>query len=639
MSPNPCNPCNPWPYIAPTPREVPNLIPKGQLRRIAKHISEKLDRQIPNPDPETPVDIARYLPAGIKQPEELEVITERLGRLGWNCYSSVPLATGDVVHGGKEAKLERRREAAERIQTKLGGQLAVDLVAPRRRHVTLHIGPTNSGKTHHALQRLAASNKGLYLAPLRLLAWEAAERLNEGGCPTNLLTGEEFIPVEGARVIAATTEMFPQDVYEVVVVDEAQMVGDPDRGWAWLRALIQADTDELHVCAAPHAEEFLMRMFETLGDHVSVEHNERLVPLRPLPDAVPLDKLPERSAVVAFSRAEVLRLKGEIEEIHKKPCAVIYGALPPDVRREQARRVRSGECPYVVATDAIGMGINFPVDHVFLTEVSKYDGRTERPLRAEETLQIIGRAGRFGLSDAGWYGSTSRTNHQFLLETAVEKPLPVVSAYLQPTARQLGFFTGRLAKRLELWQEFAQPLLPDFIHIAPLEQMIDLARLLPPQLEDDLEQAYMLITAPVSRESLAYWQQIVNNLVQGKKAPGPGFPPEEIHSDTDLQQAESSLKQHELCLWLQRRGVPCRVGEHRIRRNRDAIAQAMNAALARGVSAGGCRVCGRKLPPGYRFRICGPCYERQTGRVDRGRLEPPIPNQPHADAEGPAPPV
>jgi ATP-dependent RNA helicase SUPV3L1/SUV3 len=593
------------------------LIPTGQLRRIAKRISEKLEVRLDHVDPDTPVDIAPYLPGGIQQPEELAVILERLGKLGWRCFSSVAL-TGGPVAEAKAARQQHRKEAAERAQSRLGEQLALDLVAPRRRHVYLHIGPTNSGKTHHALQRLAESSKGLYLAPLRLLAWEAAERLNEAGCPTNLLTGEEFIPVADARVVSATTEMFPKGVYEVVVIDEAQMVGDPDRGWAWLRALIQADTAELHVCAAPQAEAFLVRMFDDLGDQVSIKHNDRLVPLRPLPDAISLNQLPERSAVVAFSRTAVLRLKAEIEAIHKKPCAVIYGALPPDVRREQARRVRSGECPYVVATDAIGMGINFPVDHVFLTETTKYDGRMERPLRAEEVLQIIGRAGRFGLSQAGWYGATSPNNHQYLLATALEPPAPVTSAYLQPTVEQLHFFSGRLAKRLELWQLSVGPLVPEFVHIAPLEQMIALARLLPPRLEVDLQQAYMLVTAPVSRESETYWQAVVAALAAGKPAPGPGHPPAEIHADADLQAAESSLKQHELCLWLLRRGVPCRVGEYRVRRSRDSIANAMNKALAHGVSPGGCRVCGRSLPPGYRFRICGPCYERQTGRVDRG---------------------
>jgi len=590
------------------------------LRRIAKRIAEKLEAKFGYAGTNAPIDIASYLPAGIQFPEELSVILERLGKLGLHCFSSAPLS-GGVDAERKAARQQHRRDAAERIQNRLSGQLAVDLVAPRRRQVTLHIGPTNSGKTHHALQRLAASTKGLYLAPLRLLAWEAAERLNEAGCPTNLLTGEEFIAVEGARVIAATTEMFPPDVYEVVVIDEAQMVGDPDRGWAWLRAMVQANTEELHVCAAPQAESFLLRMFAALGDQVSVEHNERLVPLRPLPDAIPLDRLPERSAVVVFSRTEVLRIKSEIEAVHKKPCAVIYGALPPDVRREQARRVRSGECPYVVATDAIGMGINFPVDNVFLVEVTKYDGRSERPLKAEEILQIIGRAGRFGLSEAGWYGSTSRNNHGYLLETALEKPTPIESAYLQPTVDQLRFLSGRLHKRLQLWQQLAEPLVPEFIKIAPLDQIIELARLLPPGLEADLEQAYMLVTAPVSRESQSYWQHVVAALEAGKRAPGPERPPGEIQSDMDLQAAESSLRQHELCLWLLRREVPCKAGEHRVRQARNAIADAMNKALARGLSLGGCRVCGRKLPPGYRFRICGPCYERQTGRRDRGALD------------------
>lgn len=593
------------------------------MRRIARRIADRLEAEFIAPG--GPLDIARLLPAGIRHPEELAVVLERLAKLGWECYSSAPLAGADTQ--GKAARQLRKRQAAERMQHRLSSQIAVDLVAPRHRHVYMHIGPTNSGKTHHALQRLAQSRRGLYLAPLRLLAWEAAERLNEAGCPTTLLTGEEHIPVEDARVVAATTEMFPQDRYDVVVIDEAQMVGDPDRGWAWLRALVRANANELHVCAAPQAEAFLLKLFAGLGDTVSVEHNERLVPLHPLPDAIPLERLPERSAVVAFSRNAVLRLKTEIEAIHKKPCAVIYGALPPDVRREQARRVRSGECPFVAATDAIGMGINFPVDHVFIMDVTKYDGKSERPLRSDETLQIIGRAGRYGLSEAGWYGSTSRSNHQYLVETAAEPPLPVVSAYLQPTVEQLQFLSGRLHKRLQLWQQLAEPLVPEFVKIAPLEQMIELARLLPPRLEENLEYAYMLVTAPVSRESQPFWQAVVTALEQGKKAPGPELPPREIHSDSDLADAESCLKQHELCLWLIRRGVPFKLGEHRVRRNRNQIADAMNAALARGMSLGGCRICGRKLPTGYRFRICRSCYEARTGRVDRGRLPGEEPSQ------------
>lgn len=541
------------------------------------------------------------------------MILDRLRQLGWDVCALVTLEQG-AAEKAKAAKQERKRVAAERLQDVLGDRIALDLGTPGPRQVIMHIGPTNSGKTHRALQRLAGADKGLYLAPLRLLAWEAADRLNEAGCPTSLLTGEEHIPVEEARVTAATTEMFPRDQYDVVVIDEAQMVGDPDRGWAWLRAMVQAHTAELHICAAPHAEGFLTRLFTSLGDQLSVHRYERLVPLEPHGEPIPLEKLPERSAVVAFSRAAVLRLKAEIETVHKKPCAVIYGALPPDVRREQARRVRSGECPFVVATDAIGMGINFPVDHVFLFDVAKFDGQMERPLRAEEVLQIIGRAGRFGFSQAGWYGGMSRTNHRLLLETAEEKPTPVTCAYLQPTVDQLALMSGRLARRLQMWQQMAEPLVPELVRVAPLEQMIELARLLPPKLEEDLTRAYMLVTAPVARESLAYWQAVTTALTAGKKAPPPGFPPDEIRTDGDLQEAERSLKQHELCVWLIRRGVPCQASEGRIRRSRDLIAELMNGALARGFTLGGCKVCGKRLPPGYRFRICRGCYEEQAQR-------------------------
>ncbi|HLO03733.1 MAG TPA: helicase-related protein [Symbiobacteriaceae bacterium] len=538
----------------------------------------------------------------------MNTILERLAQLGYDCFASVTLQQG-AREAAKAAREQRKLEAAERLQNRLGQRISFNLITPGVRAVHLHIGPTNSGKTHHALEQLKTADRGLYLAPLRLLAWEAADRLNEQGCPTDLVTGEESVEVEGARVIAATTEMFPEGVYDVVVIDEAQMVADPDRGWAWLRAMTQAKAGELHVCAAPQAEPFLRQLFETLGDELTVTWYERLVPLRPHHEAIPLKRLPPRSAVVAFSRQAVLQLKAEIEQVHRKPCAVIYGALPPDVRREQARRVRSGEAPFVVATDAIGMGINFPVDHVFLYDVVKYDGRSERPLRTEEVRQIIGRAGRFGLSEAGWYGALSRENHHALLAIAAEEPAPITHAYLQPSIDQLQMLTGRLAKRLQLWQLLAEPVVPEFIRIAPLEQMIELARLLPPQLEEDLKTAYMLITAPVTRESQAYWKAVVEALVANRRAPAPSGITGQIGSDAELQTAEGALRQHELALWLMRRGVDCRVNERFLRRTREYIADAMNTALARGLTMGGCKLCGRRLPPGYRFRICQACYE------------------------------
>lgn len=596
--------------------EGSRLLPKGHLRKIARRIANRLQDY----DPEAGrFDIAPYLSPGIQYWEELHVIIERLGQLGYDCYASVTLKPA-ARESAKDAREQRRAEATERLQNRLGQKINFALVTPGVREVHLHIGPTNSGKTYQALQRLQEAERGLYLAPLRLLAWEAADRLNEAGCPTDLLTGEESVEVEDARVISATTEMFPPGVYDVVVIDEAQMVADPDRGWAWLRALTQAKAGELHVCAAPQAEPFLRQLFETLGDELTVTSYERLVPLRPHHDAIPLKRLPPRSAVVAFSRQAVLQLKAEIESIHRKPCAVIYGALPPDVRREQARRVRSGECPFVVATDAIGMGINFPVDHVFLYDVVKYDGRTERPLRSDEVLQIIGRAGRYGLSEAGWYGGMGKTNHELLLDIAAERPAEITHAYLQPSVDQLQMLSGRLAKRLQAWQALAEPVVPGFIRIAPLEQMIELARLLPERLEADLGTAYMLITAPVTRESQAYWRSVVDALAANRRAPAPSGIEGQIGSDAELQQAEGALRQHELALWLMRRGVDCRAPERHLRRTRDWIAGAMNKALAKGLTMGGCRLCGRKLPPGYRFRICQACYEaaRDIGQPQRG---------------------
>jgi ATP-dependent RNA helicase SUPV3L1/SUV3 len=484
----------------------------------------------------------------------------------------------------------------------------IALEAPRVRTIHIHCGETNSGKTWRSLRQLAKAQCGAYLAPLRLLAWEAYESLRELNCPAELLTGEEAIHLPGARVVAATIEMFPHRRYDLVVIDEAQMVGDTERGWAWLQALVTANADELHVCCAPHGLAYLKALFSALKDRVIVHQYERLTPLLPVPQHISLDRLPERSAVVAFSRLAVLRLKAQIERSHKAPCAAIYGALPPAVRRAQAMRVRSGESPFVVATDAIGMGVNFPVDHVFLFSCEKYDGSQERSLYPEEVRQIIGRAGRFGLSKVGYYGGLSKGVHANLLALACLEPRPITQAFLRPTASQLSGLSGPLAQRIRQWRKLAKPAHEHLVKVAPVQQLIELATLLPRKLEQKLDQAFVLITAPVDRTSLGYWRAIAESIANSRPIPSPKDAPHAIRHDMDLEHAEQALKERELCLWFLRHSQGTTLLEVEIRAQRNQIAAAIDRALAAGVVSGACNSCGKFLHPRYRHRSCDACH-------------------------------
>ena len=273
-----------------------------------------------------------------------------------------------------------------------------------RRHprkIVAHLGPTNSGKTHRALMRLREARAGVFCGPLRLLAWEVFERLNASGTVCSLVTGQELEAREGSTVVSCTTEMV--DVsrrYDVCVIDEIQLLGDKDRGWAWTRALLGVPAREVHVCGEPAAQELLERLCALTGDALEVHHYERMSELT-IEDA-PIASLAEvraGDAVIGFSRRELFVLKREIEASTGLKACVVYGALPPEVRRQQARLFNEGTeggWPVIVATDAIGMGLNLNIGRVIFSKLEKYDGNTTRALRPSEVKQIGGRAGRFG---------------------------------------------------------------------------------------------------------------------------------------------------------------------------------------------------------------------------------------------------
>ncbi|RYY59485.1 MAG: helicase, partial [Comamonadaceae bacterium] len=281
----------------------------------------------------------------------------------------------------------------------------------RSLHRTIHfrLGPTNSGKTHDALEALKRAASGVYLAPLRLLAMEIRDRLVAQGIPCNLLTGEEHDVMDGARHTACTVEMMnPEREVDVAVVDEIQMLQDPSRGWAWTSALVGAPARDVYVCGADTVHRRCVEVLDAIG-----ERHETLVLKRKTPlviEDAPVGSrrgrkhaeagLQPGDAVIAFSRKDVLTLSARYRS-QGLSVATIYGALAPEVRRTESERFASGEADVVVATDAIGMGLNLPVRRVIFSTVHKFDGVETRPLNAAEVQQIAGRAGRFGMHDEG----------------------------------------------------------------------------------------------------------------------------------------------------------------------------------------------------------------------------------------------
>ena len=286
------------------------------------------------------------------------------------------------------------------------------------RHFILHIGPTNSGKTFQALERLKEARRGIYLGPLRLLALEVYEKLQDYHVPATMLTGQEYIEDEGSRVTAATVEMADLDSrYDIAVIDEAQMMADRDRGHAWTRAILGLCCPEIHVCASPAAEEVLIHLIELCHDTCEVRRYERKTALKfeDTPFTFP-DDVQKGDALIVFSKKSVLDVAGRLEQ-EGINASVIYGSLPPEIRRRQMHLFTSGETKVVVATDAIGMGLNLPVRRIVFLQVNKYDGRQQRLLSTSEIRQIAGRAGRYGIYDTGYINGSDEESLNYLKVT------------------------------------------------------------------------------------------------------------------------------------------------------------------------------------------------------------------------------
>lgn len=275
-----------------------------------------------------------------------------------------------------------------------------------RRHFILHLGPTNSGKTYQSLEACRKAERGVYLAPLRLLAYEICERFNKEGVPCRMITGEEEIDVPFATHTSSTVEMLNvNERYDVAVVDECQLIEDEERGGAWTAAILGVMADEIHLCAAVNAKNILISLIELCHDSYEIVYHERSVPLKcDKRDFVFPRDVEKEDALIAFSKKAVLSYAEQLRAVGIK-ASVIYGDLPYDVRRSEVSRFVHGDTDVVVATDAVGMGLNLPIKRVVFLEAYKYDGRRRRFLHGTEVKQIAGRAGRMGMYDVGYYNA------------------------------------------------------------------------------------------------------------------------------------------------------------------------------------------------------------------------------------------
>lgn len=270
-----------------------------------------------------------------------------------------------------------------------------------RGRITAILGPTNTGKTHYAIQRMLNHRSGVIGLPLRLLAREVYDRIVAARGPSvvALVTGEERIVPDRVQYWVATTEAMPDIATDFVAIDEIQLCADPGRGHVFTDRLLhmRGTVETLFLGSST-----MRPTIAALVPETQFERKERFSTLS-WAGSKKLSRMPPRSAIVGFSVDDVYAM-AELIRRQKGGCAVVMGALSPRTRNAQVEMYQNGEVDYLVATDAIGMGLNLDIKHVAFSATHKFDGKRVRPLFPHEMGQIAGRAGRH--TESGTFGVT-----------------------------------------------------------------------------------------------------------------------------------------------------------------------------------------------------------------------------------------
>ena len=377
----------------------------------------------------------------------------------------------------------------------------------------INVGPTNSGKTHKAVDELMKSGDGVYLSPLRLLAFENYEKINELGYPCDLFTGEDKV-INGSSLSSRTTEMMDyKNEYDVVILDECFLIGDVNRGKSWLKVILEAKCRKMYLITSNEGLYILEEILTKLNRKYTINQFTRLTPLTFSDKKYNIKKIKPKTVFITFSRVDVLLQKATLEEKGHN-VSVLYGNLPPEVKKQQIKKFINGETDVCVSTDVIGMGVNLPCDNVCFLNNRKFDGVEVRELTSTEIKQIGGRAGRYGFSEEGTiycYGFSSSSFIKKFNDPAED----IKRAYLPINIDIVSKLPqNTLHGKLSFYEKL--DLTPDELkHIISPEQTDTYLELLTKNqtLEKlEIHTAWRLLNLPVTESSLNYWSVITERV-------------------------------------------------------------------------------------------------------------------------------
>ncbi|MGJ7921612.1 DEAD/DEAH box helicase [Neobacillus sp. LXY-4] len=510
----------------------------------------------------------------------------------------------------EQAELERKQQEEARIITNVFG-IEYSPGVGRNIQFVLHIGETNTGKTHQALTRMKEASSGLYLAPLRLLALEVFDKLNAEGVPCSLKTGEEEKLVPEASHISCTVEMFHEkEHYEVIVIDEAQMIADKDRGFSWYKAITKANAREVHIIGSRNIKELLLQL---LGDaKVELHDYSRDIPLEVEGSEFKLSNTKKGDALVCFSRRKVLETAAKLQRM-KLSVSMIYGSMPPETRKKQIQRFNEGETTVIVSTDAIGMGLNLPIRRIVFLENEKFDGTRRRRLTSQEVKQIAGRAGRKGIYNVGKVAFISDINT--MKKLLQQEDQPVLTFTVAPTNAVFERFQKYyhdLGTFFELWDKFESPKGTKKASLAEERELYRMIRGTEIEARLSLMDLYGFLHLPFSSKEVELknqWRKTIYAIIEGRDLPEP------IIKKKSLEELELSYKAiglHLLFLYRLER----RTEAHYWERVREEISDDVHEHLKHEIKdfKNKCKRCGRNLPFDFQFPICDSCHSARYRR-------------------------
>jgi len=427
-----------------------------------------------------------------------------------------------------------------------------------KRKLYFYVGATNSGKTYKAMEELKKADCGTYLAPLRLLALENYENLKKSNIPASLVTGEEEIFNEEAGHLCSTIEMLNFNLeVDVCVIDEIQMLEDEQRGWAWVNAIVGTPAKKVIMTGSVNALDAIKKITSYLKEDLEIIKFKRINPLQLISKHTPLRNIKKSTALITFSRTEVLALKNQLSKYYK--ISVLYGNLSPEVRQDEARRFREGQTDLLIATDAIAMGLNLPIKTLLFITDTKFDGFRKRKLISNEIVQIAGRAGRYGHHEVGYIGATTKNVLEHITSEfdaplhTIKPPFGVKATASQIEELSKHLKTKSLTKILKYFSKYMKFDGP--FKAVNLSSMIELAKILDMKSKLKLEDKYILSQAPITTKSPlirnAYYFYI-NAIIKNK--PIKYFSSINTHKIARTQQelltAEDEVKKIGLYLWI-----------------------------------------------------------------------------------------